>query len=466
MIEIALAGQVTLWVIAIGIFAASRQASIFHPITAYLGFHGLVFVVRPILVHSYGFDTNWNYMRFKPTDEYFVQTLAVSSVAMVAFVAACLSAGWSRLVFAKASPPEFTVAERRALLITTLLLIPTAAYSIFATRNGIEGERVNGIYIMTNSTGYVNEAQHFVMPLLCAWMLVTRFHWLNCLPSLLYVGYRVWFGWSRWTILLFLLMVTVAYCWYHRKKWLPLWSVGIAMPILMVFNLLGHNRDILKSLLVGEHVQVANFDPGMTADDKLKKQLDTQDYANFDYLSYVVSVVPERTGTYTFGAQYLQLFTEPIPRILWSGKPVGAPVRTINLGAYGNFVGLTVSLPGDGWISGGWIGLIITLSTVGALLGWAHRVFWRNIENRMGCLVYLVGLAMVPQWYRDGGISIAKFLLFTLTPLIIWIGLNWLMGQRLIPWYSVDLSPGTTIRLIRRHERSHRTQHPLPGPVD
>lgn len=313
MIEIALTGQVMLWVTIIGLFMASGQASIFHPVTAYLGFHGLVFVLRPILVHSFGFDTNWEYMWFKPTDVYFTKTLAVSSVAMVAFVVASVSVGWSRLSFAKALSPEFTFVERRALVITTLLLIPAAAYSIFATRNGIEGERVNGIYIMTNSTGYVNEAQHFIMPLLCVWLVVTRFHWLNLFPSFLYIGYRVWFGWSRWTILLFLLMVTTAYCWNYRKKWLPLWSIGAAIPILLVFNLLGHNRDILKSIFLGEQVQVVDFNPGMTAEEKLKKQLDTQDYANFDYLSYVVSVVPEKTDTYTYGVQYLQLFTEPIP---------------------------------------------------------------------------------------------------------------------------------------------------------
>ncbi len=461
MIEISLTAQVLLWLIVVGVFIASGQASIFHPVTAYLGFHGLVFVLRPVLVHSFGFDTNWNYMRFKPTESFFVQTLAVSSLAMVSFVAACLCFGWNGLSFSKIATPAFTLLERRSLLITTLLLLPMAAFSIFATRNGIAGERVNGIYIMTNSTGYVNEAQHFIMPLLCAWMVATRFHWLNWIPSLLYVGYRTWFGWSRWTILLFLLMVTMTYCWYYRKKWVPLWSIGIAVPILMVFNLLGHNRDILKSLLLGEHVRIVNYDSGMSNEEKFKKQLDTQDYANFDYLSYVVSVVPQRTGTYTFGVQYLQLFTEPIPRILWRGKPVGAPVRSpVNLGAYGNFVGLTVSLAGDGWISGGWIGLIITLSTVGALLGWAHRTFWRNIENRLAALLYLVGLAMVPQWYRDGGISISKFLLFTVTPIFIWSGLTWLLGGKWVPGCTVLGSPSARWRLIQRRATHDRDTIP------
>ena len=450
MIEIALAAQAILWLIVAGIFIASRQASVFHPATAYLGFHGLVFVLRPILVYTYNFDNNFAYMGFTPSSEVFMQTLAVSSVAMVSFVASCLIAGRSRLVFASQAPPEFTLLERRALLVTTLLLLPAMAYSVYATRYGVAGERVNGIYIMTNSTGYLNEAQDFVMPLLCVWMVVNRFHWLYLLPSVLYIGYRAWFGWSRWTILLFFVLMVVSYCWYHRRKWIPLWSIGAAIPILLLFNVIGHNRGVFKDLLAGEETQVASFDAGMSADEKIKSQFDTQDFANFDYLTYIVWIVPGKTGTYTYGQQYLQLFTEPIPRILWKGKPVGAPVKTIDISAYGNFTGLTFSLAGDGWMSGGWIGVIVTLSIVGWLLGRAHRSFWRNSTNSLGCLLYLVALAMVPQWYRDGGISIAKFLLFNVTPILVWMGIKWVLGDRFLPGHSVLLPRGASLHIIQR----------------
>ena len=459
MIDVALIAQVILWIVMIGFFLGSRQASVFHPATAYLAFHGLVFVLRPILVYVFGFDTNWAYMGFKPSDDVFVRTLAVSSVGMVCFVATSLFFGRSRLVFADQTPPTFSLLEKRALLVTTLMLLPAMAYSIYATRNGVAGERINGIYIMTNSTGYINEAQDFIMPLLCVWMVVTRFHWLGLVPSILYVGYRTWYGWSRWTILLFFLLVVVMYCWYHRRKWIPFWSVFMAIPILLLFNLIGHNRDMFKSLLTGEDTHVAEFDVGMTADEKLKAQFDTQDFANFDFLTYVVWAVPAKTGTYTFGVQYVQLFTEPIPRILWRGKPVGSPVKTIDVGAYGNFTGLTFSLAGDGWISGGWLGLIITLSAVGTAVGLAHRRFWRNGENTMGCILYLVALAMVPQWYRDGGISIAKFLLFNVTPILMWMGMKWLIGRRLIPGYSVLLPAGAQVRILQP-DQSIRRQPP------
>ena len=56
---------------------------------------------------------------------------------------------------------------------------------------------------------------------------------------------------------------------------------------------------------------------------------------------------------------------------------------------------------------------------------------------------------MVAQQYRDGGIvSIAKFLLWSWLPLVVWLGSNWLLGPRLFPSQSVLLPRGTRLRLI------------------
>jgi hypothetical protein len=443
-----------IWLTVLGVFMASGQASVFHPATLYQVFHGLVFVARPLLVHILAFDSVWKYIVFQPQDEDFIRALGVSSVALVSFVAASLYFGQTRTRFTPGPPPAFSLRQRRALLWTTLLLLPCLAISIYVTRGGPDtaGERAaNGVFIQTHSTGWLNDAQFMLAPLLCAWLVLTRFHWLNWPPILSYLAYRCWNGWSRWTIVLFFLMVTVAYCWQQRRRWLPLWSIALAVPVLMLFNILGHDRDLIKHFFTGEQSQEVINDqrPGMPGEEKRNMRFDTQDFANFDYLCYVVGVVPKRTEAYTYGLQYLQLFTEPIPRILWTGKPTGAPVQTINLGAYGNFIGLTVSLPGDGWMSGGWVGLVITLSLAGGILGKCHRWFWHQCDQPMAALFYVSGLAMLPQWYRDGGISVFKFLLWTWLPLLLWLGLTWLLGKRLIPGYSVHLRSGTQLRLLR-----------------
>jgi hypothetical protein len=301
---------------------------------------------------------------------------------------------------------------------------------------------------MTNSTGYINDAQFMLAPLLCIWLLLTRFHWLNLFPVVLYIGYRSWCGWSRFTIITFCLIIVLAYCWQHRKQWVPVSAIVLAIPILMLFNTLGNNREYLQNLFIGHATPAMNLEAGMSEMDKFRARFDTQDFGNFDYLTYVLAVVPGRTGTYAYGKQYLQLFTEPIPRIFWPGKPIGAPMRTFNINAYGNFVGLTFSLPGDGWCSGGWMGLVITMGIAGSILGFFHRWFWRNVSNPMVAVFYSAATAMLIQWFRDGGISIAKFMLWAWLPLLIWIGLTWLLGERLMPGNTILLRTGDRLRLV------------------
>ena len=448
LIDLALAAQVLVWGIVLGVFLASGQASIFHPLTAYLAFHAIVFVARPLLIHYFAFDTVFGYMMTSPSEEVFLRTLAITSLSLVVFSVSCWLAGRTELRFTSRQPLPFSPAQRLALIVTTALLLPIVAYSIHAGMTGaVTGENRGGVYVLTGASGYTAEAQYMIGPLLCLWLAATRFSPAALVPLLLYVGYRSYGGWSRWTILLMFLALSLVYAWQKRIRWVPVWSILLAIPLLMLFMELGKNRGFVQEWLVTGTKPRQNEAP-LSRPEALKLKYDTQEFANFDYLCFIVQVVPERTGTFTYWTQYLQLFTEPIPRALWAGKPVGAPISFFNLNSYGNFLGLTVSLPGDGWMSAGWVGVVVTMSVVGVLLGLAHRWFWNHNNSNAVALCYLIGLAMVPQWYRDGGISIAKFLFWNLSPPLLWLVLAWLMGRRLVPVSSVLLPPGARLRLI------------------
>jgi hypothetical protein len=447
--ELALMGQVLFWLLVAGVFLASGQASIFHPLAVYLCFHGLVFVLRPILVHCLAFSHNFVYMMFEPSDRQMIFALAVSSVALLVFSSTCLVFGWRKPGFATPEPAPFKETQRKALIWLTLILVPPIAYSIHSNLSGgLQGEHIGGTFVLTGATGYTLEAQYMAGPLICAWLAVARFRGPVLLLLLPYIFYRTYSGGSRWTLLLLFLALTLVYAWEKRIKWPPLWAVICVVPLLYLFQAIGENRGALADYLSGGEFVHDRTVEGMTATEKLRVKYDGPDFANFDFLTYVTAMVPRRTGTYTYGSQYLQLFTEPIPRKLWPGKPAGAPVRSFNLNNYGNFLGMTPTLAGDGWMSGGWIGLVVTMGIVGGLLGLAHRWFWQRVESNMASVVYLVGLAMLPQWYRDGGISIAKFVFWNLSPLALWLGLAWLLGRRLVPVASVLLPRGARVRLI------------------
>ena len=446
----AIIAQAVLWLVVVVGFLLSRQASLFHPVTMYLLFHLLVFVIRPILVIDCGFDSVWNYMIFDPTPEILVRSLAVSSVALVVFCSTCLAFGWCQVGNYASQPRGITGLEKKGLILTTVLLAPLIAYSIHAVSSGkATGEMVAGTYIMTGSSGYINDAQVMVGSVLCAWLLATRFSWPVVLAGAVYVMYRCYEGWARWTFLLFFLATALVYTWQHQRRWVPLWSILLILPTFLIFDKIGKNRQWLYDELHGNAPMPAPTET-LTEADRLKEKYDTVDFANYDYLSYVVAMVPERTGRYSWGLQHLQLFTEPIPRALWKGKPIGAPVPYFNLNNYGNFLGLTVTMAGDGWMSGGWLGVIVTAGIIGLILGLGHRWFWQKAQSdNVLSLLYILALAIVPQQYRDGGVvSIAKFLLWSWLPLFVWLGCNWLLGPRLVPTQSVLLPRGARLNLV------------------
>jgi hypothetical protein len=88
------------------------------------------------------------------------------------------------------------------------------------------------------------------------------------------------------------------------------------------------------------------------------------------------------------------------------------------------------------------------MGIVGALQGLAHRAFWKHVRNPVVALFYLTALPMVAQWYRDGGISIAKFMLWNWLPLGMWVAFTWLLGRRLVPAYTFLLPGKCQYRLV------------------
>jgi len=420
MLEVALILQLIFFLAVALVFLRSRQASIFHPCTVYLAFHGVVFVIRPFFAHYLHFDHSWQYMDFWPRDEDWLKTLMVTSLALGVFVTACLSA--SRGLPGQAGPAGAvpTPQLRTAFLLTATLLAPLLAYSIYATRHGVQGERVGAVFVMTGSSGYANDAQHMAVPLLAIFVWAFAFRRWTLVPVAMYLAYRAWVGWERWTIIICVFVLFLVYCWQRGRKWLPVHFLAVLLPLFVVFNWLGDRRGAFRGLLEGRGPPPKVLSGNGSTAEGIRTKLDKHDFANFDFLTYILAAVPERTGTYNYGLQYLQLFTEPIPRKLWKGKPAGAPFGRVNLNAYGNFYGLTPSLLGDGWVSGGWIGLVVTVGAAGWVLGRAHRWFRRHQANAFVAFSYCAIVAATIQLYRDGGISIFKFLLWLLLPILIW----------------------------------------------
>lgn len=441
MSEWALYTQLGVFIAVAIAYGTSRSASFFHPVTFYLLFHFICFVLRPFLIHFLNFNRVWIYMGYVPTPEQFNFTLFVTTVGMLTFVAACWPTARTNLDFSAARLNEFTQAENWALTWTWVLLGPLALYSAsFAVKPiGIDDDSsaiqmtqdmVTGQTIFVNTTGYLVDAQTMLSPLVIMMMWRFRFAlWTWILPAA-FLAYRTVLG-SRWLIVAMAFTLIMIYLLRKQKKWFQVRFVAVIFPLFILFQNMGADRNYLRDAVNGTD-RVSHTLQYKDNRTWLQKQ-DSPDFANFDFLAFILWVVPNRSHTYTYFTQYLQLFTEPIPRILWPDKPVGPPIRLINFNDYGNFVGLTDSLIGDGWKSAGWLGLIVTMGIVGFGLGVMHRQFWRRLHNPSSVIFYCTFLPLTITWFRDGGIYIAKYALFTIFPILVWRGLTWV---------SIDLQRG------------------------
>lgn len=462
MIEVALFLQVTFFAIVCVAFVFSRGASFFHPLCLYLIFHLLVFVIRPLMVYILDFTFIWRYMEFTANEQEFVETLLLSSVGLFVFAVAVIFGGRSQAEFSATGLPAWTIAEKRAYVVVGILLGPLAVYSGLTASAGasFEGtgdvqmtrDLATGIAVYTNTTGYIAES-HAMLGALCILFLWRgNFRPWAYAPFLFFIFYRAFLGWGRWAIITSVMSLTLIYLYRNNSRWLKLHYLVLAIPVAVLFQSLGMNRELVRDLVGGagadNRTEVAPPEYLNVYSDPWQA-FDHPDFANFEFLAYVKSVVPDKSQTYTYFTQYLQLFTEPIPRIIWTEKPIGAPIQLINLNDYGTFLGMTTSLIGDGWMSFGWLGVIITMAVVGLVMGRVHRWFWRNQGSPRAVMTYCIFLPLSIQWYRDGGISIAKFALFTLTPILLWGILS-----KIIASMTSDRQKAVTMMARSRDRRS------------
>ena len=428
MIVILLVFQTGLWLCLFHSFVYWRNGSIYHPLFYYLVFHGLVFVIRPILEYTFKFDNVFYYMHFYPTDDEFILVLILTSVALIEFfLMSWFLDSSSAPRYDRPHPAGFTAIEWQAFWIVVILLAPVALYSVYYNMGSIQNvlntsdptivmsrDLSTGVMGFTNTTGYIVDANIILGSLALMYLWGMRFRLWAFIPLLLYLMLHAYLGWGRWTILLTTAAAGLLLCLNRGYRWVPWHIIFVIIPVMIGFQQLGENRQYFQIMLTGQS------GTDITNQESWIEQQDNPDFANFDFLTYVVDVVPDKSGTYSYFTQYLQLFTEPIPRILWTEKPYGPPISLVNLNNYGNFTGMTTSIIGDGWISFGWIGVVVTIAIVSYLTVRMHRWFWRGKATNFKILTYCIFVPLTVQWYRDGGISIAKFLLFTIGTVILW----------------------------------------------
>lgn len=422
-------------IVSLAVFAAtcvwySRQpfASVFHPITIYLLFHGLVFVLRPLFAEALGYNNIYRSYGFHPSPTDKLIVIACVNIGLLAFVAGAAWTGSAPLRFVQT---KLDLAHRRklvpALAVMLAICAPIAIASLTSNLDAalagtftMVRDKGSGIAINTTGNGYFFDAQLMLVPIvvLCAW--VFRFRALALLPLLIYIVLRAGTG-GRGPFVIALLGVALAYLFDRRRRWPTLAPVLAVLAILPLFSIVGKDRgDLIRQTVFSAQAQRQGV--------VVEKPLETMDLANLEFFEYLVYVVPQRSGRFTYFSENLQLFTEPIPRQLWRDKPIGAPLQTFSLYDYGYPIGITLSLPGQGWMDLGYAGVALWCGLWGLGLGAIYARFARGRQSTLAVAAYLVFLPVLVIAFRDGAIiSIVRQSLFLLGPIVVW----WLAARAL-----------------------------------
>ncbi len=110
---------------------------------------------------------------------------------------------------------------------------------------------------------------------------------------------------------------------------------------------------------------------------------------NLFTLAQVVGYFPKVHDYLGWEIPYLAL-VRPIPRALWSGKPLGMSVTMEQVVGAGEDYTVAASFVGEAYMSGGWFGVLMTSLFFGSLMGWWNR-FGCEENSDWGILIYASG---------------------------------------------------------------------------
>ena len=420
--------------LSIGVFALFMRSpafSVFHPLFIYSAFHFLVFVIRPVFGAIYHYELIYHLYEFHPDLDVRLTAYAVAQLGYVCFAFFALQAG--RVPF-RFKQDGFVDLERRRLAPYFVAVLLTCgvvgAYSLARYYMlgemyyaGMVRDQATGYSINTYQNGYLQDAQLMLIPIVAAIAWLFRFRLIAFLPLAAFVVFRAGTG-GRGPFIAAMCCTLLLYL-YDRKRRLPPVRVGLlVVAAIGIFALVGADR--------GASVREA---VGMAPERQLShktlqlRPLETMDLGNMEFLEYLVETIPGKTGTYDYFLSNLQLFTEPVPRVWWPGKPAGPPVQLFSLFDYGFPIGITYSLPGVGWYELGWLGVVIWCSLFGYALGRVYTAFVASDQSTLKTLSYMILLATMIVGFRDGMLlTLVKQNFMYQLPVLTWFAVARMYG--------------------------------------
>lgn len=431
MYPILLLVNALLWIGCCVWFVTRPWFSVFHPAVFYLMFHGIVFAIRPPYVWWVDYRDLYYAYEYMPSmlDKETVMQGAMLALVVVMWVFGRVAN--RPLVFTENTVREYQRDRLiRPFLFVCLICLPLALYSLnlqFEERlTGISTmlqDRSTGISVNTGTNAYIKDSHQMLVPLTALFAWLMRFRLWSLIPFAIYVLTVASLG-SRWPFVIGSASVALLFLWDQKRLFPSAKIVVPAIALLMLFSAIGQDRgaslrqavaSAASSSETASMVQSGDVDNGNT--------LVGMDFAGMEYFEYLVYAIPQRTGTYSYFLDNLQILTEPIPRAWWPGKPVGPPIRMYNLFDYGYPIGMSYTLPGEGWRHFGWLGILLWCSLCAYVIGRFYVRFTERQDGNFAIIYYLLIIPHTLTFYRDGLLLtfLKTSMFFVLPPLMLQI---------------------------------------------
>ncbi len=432
MYEAALGFSALCYFIMLIYFVRSPMFSIFHPMSFYAAFHGIIFVIRPIMIVVGNYSQGlYRVYEFSPSLSDKITVILASNLGFLAFSWFCMRNGKAPFRFTETPAIQ---EERRRLgqifIWVIVICAPAAIYSLarnFGENSVFEGlvrDGSTGVAYNTTNNGYITDLQMLAVPLCSLFIWQARFRLYSFLPLAGFVIFRAGSG-GRYPAVMALVSTSLFYLYQQRRR-LPKTGMIIAVMCLVIgFSAVGSDRGAAIRQAVG----LEEKDAFTASASESENPLLGMDFANMEFFEFLVYVIPQRSGTYDYFLDNLQVFTEPIPRLWWTGKPRGEPLRRITLFDHGFPIGMTRSLPGEGWYAFGWLGVILWCGLWGAFLGRVYNNYVTGPQTTFRTACYMVFLPTLIMVFRDGTLLMAvRATGVYFTPIALWYVLARYLG--------------------------------------
>lgn len=388
----------------------------YHIMVLYEAYHCLGFVVRPWELYFSGESPSWDYIGFVPSGSAILWAAFLVNAAHLAMVLGFMAVNRKPVAIAPIRPISFHPRKFINFVIIIVAFIALGAYgsrvsfgdmsSLTDTLQVSTYTDLEGGQHLTEMSGYQTVFAE-LLPITLVTLFAVKSTRTVSLPLIAaFIGYRMLAGAGRLTFVVVVLAIIFIVQINAHRRYPPKSVIIVAVLVFAIFNFMGADRLGFRKMLAGE----LTFSEYVDAfQEKRNKAVLTGDMEEFDVMSSIVDIVPERSG-FTYGSQYLRLLIWPIPRQIWEDKPVFT--STVNLLDYANFSYLTYTLYADSYMTIGIMGMVVILFAISYYLNNLYKkVCVKPTPARI--LIYIVHAMFSMTILRDGPVSAAYFILST-----------------------------------------------------